>query len=163
VAGVDKGRDWEKEMKEVDKLLAKLPAADPYFTDGSAPTVRRPAAHAPVTAHGAGPARPHERLGTWLRVGMGVALSLGLAAWPYSHQCGLRLIFYMIGVGTVVLAGVWGALASWKRHQGLAHVLALGVTLWGLALAANVLLPRFGFTSPAANWICPDLPAPVAH
>ena len=147
----EKERDWDKEMKEVDKLLAKLPAADPYLV-GSAPTVRKPAAHAPVAA----PSRAHERLGTWLRVGLGVLLAVGTAAWPYSHQCGLRLIFYMIGAGTVVVAGGWSAISSWRRHLGVAHVIALVVTLWGLTLTAGILLPRIGYTTPAALWLCPE-------
>jgi len=155
----DKEKDWNKEMKEVDKLLAKLPAADPYLSGGSAPTLRKPAAHAPVVTPGGTPARAHERLGTWMRVGLGVLLALGMAGWPYSHQCGLRLIFYTIGVGTVVVAGVWSAISSWKRRLGLAHVLSLTVTLWGLTLAAGVLLPRLGYTSPGANWLCPEPPA----
>jgi len=154
----EKERDWDKEMKEVDKLLAKLPAADPYLV-GSAPTVRKPAAHASVAA----PSRAHERLGTWLRVGLGVLLAVGTAAWPYSHQCGLRLIFYMIGVGTVVVAGAWSAISSWKRHLGLAHVIALVVTFWGLTLTAGILLPRIGYTTPAALWLCPEPPAPRSH
>jgi len=161
VADKEKEKDWDKEMKEVDKLLAKLPAADPYL--GSAPTVRRPAAHAPVVAPGGAPTRAHEKVGTWLRVGLGVLLALGMAGWPYSHQCGLRLIFYMIGVATVVVAGVWSAISSWKRRLGLAHVLSLAVTLWGLALTADIFLPRMGYTTPAGIWLCPEPPVPPAR
>ena len=160
----EKERDWDKEMKEVDKLLAKLPAADPYLV-GSAPTVRKPAAHAPAAGGGgpgAAPARAHERLGTWLRVGLGVLLTLGMAAWPYSHQCGLRLIFYMIGVGTVVVAGAWSAISSWRRRLGLAHVVSLVVTLWGLTLTAGIFGPRI-YATPTALWLCPEPPAPPRH
>src|SRR5438094_2315153 len=119
-------------MKEVDKLLSKLPAADPYLA--GAPTVRKPAAHAPHGPPGAAPSRAQERLGTWLRVGLGVLLALGMAAWPYSHQCGLRLIFYMIGVTNVVVAGVWSAISSWTLPLGLAYVLLRAGTLSCLAL-----------------------------
>ncbi len=157
----EKERDWDKEMKEVDKLLAKLPAADPYLV-GSAPTVRKPAAHAPGGTPGAAPSRAHERVGTWLRVGLGVLLALGMAAWPYSHQCGLRLIFYMIGVGTVVVAGAWSAISSWRRRLGLAHVVSLVVTLWGLTLTAAIFGPRI-YAAPAALWLCPEPPALPRH
>ncbi len=160
-ADKERDRDWDKEMKEVDKLLSKLPAADPYLA--GAPTVRKPAAHAPHGPPGAAPSRAQERLGTWLRVGLGVSLALGMAAWPYSHQCGLRLIFYMIGVTTVVVAGVWSAISSWKRRLGLAHVLSLAVTLWGLALTADIFLPRMGYTTPAGIWLCPEPPVPPAR
>ena len=40
-ADKERDRDWDNEMKEVDKLLSKLPAADPYLA--GAPTVRKPA------------------------------------------------------------------------------------------------------------------------
>src|SRR2546430_16044719 len=148
-------------MKEVDKLLSKLPGADPSLA--GAPTVRKPAAHAPQGPPGSASSRARGRLGTWLRVGLGVLLALGLAAWPYSHQCGLRLIFYMIGVATVVVAGVGSAISSWKRRLGLAHVLSLAVTLWGLALPADIFLPRMGYTTPAGGWVCPQPPGAPAR
>jgi len=45
-ADKERDRDWDKEMKEVDKLLSKLPAADPYLA--GAPTVRKQAAPLPM-------------------------------------------------------------------------------------------------------------------
>ena len=38
MAGKEKERDWDREMREVDKLLAKLPDADPTLGRG-VPTV----------------------------------------------------------------------------------------------------------------------------
>ena len=160
MAGKDKeikDRDWDREMREVDKLLAKLPEADPSLGRG-APTVPRayaaPGTHA--TPSGEVRAAAGARLTTWIRVGLGLMLGVGMMVWPYSHVCGLKLIFYTIGAGTVVVAGVWSGMSSWKRRMGLAHLLSLGLVIWGLALAAAVVLPRIGYANQAAAWFCPE-------
>jgi len=159
VAGKDKeikDRDWDREMREVDKLLAKLPEADPSLGRG-APTVPRAyPAHGVPTPHPDSPAGARARLSTWVRVGLGLALGVGMLVWPYSHVCGLKVIFYTIGAGTVVVAGVWSSMSSWKRRMGLAHLLSLGLVIWGLALAAGVVLPRIGYANQSAAWFCPE-------
>ena len=72
MADIDKDRDWDKEMAEVDRLLKKLPAADPSLgrPSGGEPTVRRPAA-APGSAWsggaGGGPPSARDRVGTWAK------------------------------------------------------------------------------------------------
>ena len=152
-----KDRDWDREMREVDKLLAKLPDADPTLGRGAA-TV--PRAHAAPGTHGTPsaetPAGARARLTTWIRVGLGLMLGVGMLVWPYSHVCGLKLIFYMIGAGTVTVAGVWSGMSSWRRRMGLAHLLSLGLVLWGLVLAASVVLPRAGYANQTAVWFCPE-------
>ena len=151
-----KDRDWDREMREVDKLLAKLPEADSTLGRG-APTVPRAYAaqgvHTPQTG---GPAAAGSRLATWFRVGLGLALGVGMLVWPYGHVCGFKLLFYMIGAGTVVIAGVWSGVSSWRRRMGLAHVLSLGLIVWGLLLAAGVTLPRIGYANQSADWFCPE-------
>lgn len=157
MAGKDKeikDRDWDREMREVDKLLAKLPDAEPSLGHG-APTVPR-AYPAHGTPSAEGPAAAGARLTTWIRVGLGLALGVGMLVWPYSHVCGVKLIFYTIGASTVVVAGVWSGISSWKRRMGLAHLLSLGLVLWGLVLAAAVVLPRAGYANQAAIWFCPE-------
>jgi hypothetical protein len=158
VASKEKERehDWDREMREVDKLLAKLPEADPTLGRG-VPTVPKTA---PVSSPGAmGPTTGStgvSALATWFRVGLGVVLGIGMMVWPYSHVCGAKLLFYLIGASTVVVAGGWGGFSSWRRRLGLAHVLSLGVVLWGLALVAAVALPRMGYASHPAIWFCPE-------
>ncbi len=156
MAGKEKDRDWDREMREVDKLLAKLPEADPAL-GRDVPTVPRayPAqvAHPP---HAEGPAAAGARLTTWVRVGLGLLLGVGMLVWPYSHVCGAKLLFYMIGAGTVIVAGVWSGVSSWRRRLGLAHLLSLGIVLWGLVLAAGVVLPRVGYANQSAIWFCPE-------
>jgi hypothetical protein len=164
VAGKEKERDWDREMAEVDKLLSKLPEADPYLRGSGAPAPHRPAAPggSALAAPGAGAAAAG-RLGTWARVGLGLLIGIGMTQWPYTHGCGLKLWFYLIGVGAVLVAGVWSSISSWRRRLGVAHLLSQGLVIWGLVLAAREVLPRVGYAKVAATWFCPDIPAPTPH
>ena len=156
----EKERDWDREMREVDKLLAKLPEADPALGRGvpTVPVSPRAAGAPGVGAPGAvhpGPARGRAWLSTWLRVGLGLALAVGMLAWPYTHACGLKLVFYLIGATTVTVAGVWSALTSWKRRLGVAHALSIVLIIWGLALAGRQILPRVYGKQPIP-FFCPE-------
>ena len=161
MADKEKERDWDREMREVDKLLAKLPDADPTLGRGpiragatagggggvgGVPTIRT----TPYLAGGRGFAS------TWLRLGLGLLLGVGMLVWPYSHICGLKLLFYMLGIATLIVAGVWSALSSWKHRQGFAHLLSLTLVWWGLTLAAAAVLPRVGYAGQEAIWLCPE-------
>jgi hypothetical protein len=161
----DKPRDWDKELAEVDRLLAKLPHADPTLGRGAkGPPPKSPGAGAPGHAAVLGPAvsSPRDRLGVWVRVGLALLLGLAMTQWPYSHACGLRLGFYLVGVGAVIAGAVWGALGSWRHRMGPAHGLSIGVLVWGLALLAGEVLPRTGYARTAAAWFCPEPPAAVS-
>jgi len=145
-----KERDWDREMRQVDKLLAKLPDADPALGRG-VPTVPV----SPRPAIGIGPARGRAWITTWMRVGLGLALGVGMLVWPYTHACGLKLVFYLIGATAVTVAGVWSALTSWKRRLGIAHTLSIILIIWGLALAGRQLLPRLYGKIPVP-FFCPE-------
>ena len=160
-----KDRDWDQEMREVDRLLAKLPTHEPHAA--------HPGAHGgggdatATRASGAARARSSgEWLGTWARVALGLLIGIGMTQWPYTHGCGMRLDFYLIGVLAVIVAGVWSSLSSWRRRMGLAHILSQLLIIWGLVLAAREVLPRVGYSRMTALWFCPDVeptPAPVPH
>ena len=156
-----KDRDWDREMREVDKLLAKLPDADPTLGRGvpTVPVSPRPAiggvGGAPGGLHPGGPARGRAWLTTWIRVGLGLALAVGMLAWPYTHSCGLKLTFYLIGATTVTVAGIWSALSSWKRRLAWAHGLSIVLIIWGLALAGRQILPRVYGNQPIP-FFCPE-------
>ena len=165
MADIQKERDWDKEMAEVDRLLKKLPNADPTLgrggSGGAEPTLRRSAA---TPAHGTpsgGMYAVGGRLGTWMKVGLGVLVGIGVApgVWPYSHGCGLHVIFYLLGVTTVVAAGVWASISSWRRRLGFAHVIAQILIVWGILLMTREVLPRVG-AKPALPWLCPDVTTP---
>jgi hypothetical protein len=78
-----------------------------------------------------------------------------MTQWPYSHGCGIKLFLYLGAAGLVVVAGLWGAISSWRRRMGLAHSFALIVVLTGLVLVAREVLPRVGYARQASTWICP--------
>lgn len=149
-----KDRDWDHEMREVDRLLAKLPEADPHLVSGSAPTLKKPV---PAAATGRSAAEPtgSEWLGAWARVALGLLIGVGMTQWPNAHECGLNLLFYGVGVGAVLAAGLWSSVASWKRRLAVAHVLSLLLIVWGLSLAARAVLPRVGYARDPAVWLCP--------
>lgn len=157
MAGTEKERDWDKEMAEVDRLLKKLPNADPHLKGGQ-PSGKRPRVSDTPTApmpRVAGPGGG--QVSTWARVILGLLVGIGMTQWPYSHGCGLRLIFYLCGVLAVITAGLWSSLSSWRRRLGLAHILSQGLIIWGLVLAARVVLPRVGYAKSEGMWLCPDV------
>jgi hypothetical protein len=151
-------RDWDKEMAEVDRLLKKLPEADPTLGRGGEPTLKRPAV-SPAGAPGA-PPTAREWLGTWAKVALGVLVGVGVApgVWPYTHGCGLYLIFYLVGVATVLAAGLWASVASWRRRLGVAHVISQVLIVWSILLVTREVVPRVGATATAV-WLCPDVPS----
>ena len=145
-------RDWDKEMAEIDKVLAKTPPAQlTERSGGGASPAARGARGGDVTA----PAGRRAVLSTWFRVGLGVALAAGMTQWPYFHACGTPLFLYLGAVGMVGLSGIWGLITSWRRRIGLAHTISFVVLLAGLGLAASAILPRVGYAKGAATWICP--------
>jgi len=162
VAASEREHDWDKEMAEVDRLLKKLPEADATVgrDPGSAPTVKKPAV-VPGAPGGTADARASGRewLGTWARVALGVLVGIGVApgVWPYSHGCGVRLIFYLVGVATVVAAGLWASVSSWRGRLGFAHVVSQVLIVWGIVLVTREVLPRVGSANAATLWLCPDV------
>lgn len=147
-----KERDWDREMREVDKLLAKLPDADPTLGRGE----RRPPLGGAPTVRTT-PATPgRDAAGTWLKLGLGVLLGVGMLVWPYSHVCGLKLFLYLLGIAMLIVAGTWSALAAWRSRQGWAHLLSLLLVWWGLSLAGAVVLPRVGYAGQQGLWLCPE-------
>lgn len=154
----DKARDWDKELAEVDRLLAKLPHADPTLGRGPAPGAHKPGTPAAAQAlqHARETAGAPKPLAVWIRVGLASLVGLAMTQWPYSHVCGLKEMFYLIGAGAVVASSVWGAWGAWRRRIGLAHGLSIGLLVWGLALVTFEVLPRIGYAAKAATWFCPE-------
>jgi hypothetical protein len=143
-------RDWDKELAEVDRLLNQLPSHREEQVSAQASKRAQPAARPGGAAADPGGGR----IGTWARVGLGLLLGIGMPLWPYDHACGIKLFLYFGGVLTVIVAGVWSSLSSWKRRMGRAHLLSQLLVIWGLVLAAEVILPRWGYAKEAATWFC---------
>jgi hypothetical protein len=148
-------RDWDKELADIDKIIAKTPPGQLAGQPGSAP----PALPAPKGGGSPPPAAQRAgkgaALSTWLRVLLGVALAVGMTQWPYFRACGTSLFLYLGATGIVVLAGLWGAVSSWRRRMGAAHTISLLVMLAGGVLAAREVLPRIGYAKGSAVWWCP--------
>ena len=151
----EKPRDWDRELAEIDKIIAKTPATPPQRTPGSAPVPAppQPGAAAPAAAP-ALPARRGARAGAWLVTLLVAALAIGIPFWPYGQACGIGLIGYVAAVGVLVLASIWALVVTWRQRVGLAHALATITLLWGLGLAAAVFLPRIGYASASLGWNC---------
>jgi hypothetical protein len=154
----DERRDWDKELAEIDKLMGKAPPPAP--PSAALPAARpKGAAHAPSAAPPvASASRGVSRgtaLGTWSRAIAGAVLAGAMTQWPYAHGCGGGLLLFTLAAGAVVVAGLWGAGASWRNRSAAAHVLSLVVTGWGIGLIAAVVLPRIGYAAIAQSWLCP--------
>ncbi len=147
-------RDWDKEMAEIDKIIAQAPP--PQVGSGSAAPAAR---SAPAPTRAPAPAAPSvvgrgARFSTWLRVGLGVALAAAMTQWPYIHACGVPLMLYLGAVGVVLISGAWGMVSSWHRRMAAAHIISLAVLIWGGILLAATLLPRVGYAGQVATWFC---------
>ena len=151
-------RDWDKEMAEIDKIIAKQPVAAPGGS-GQGSVSRGGQAALPAPQRAAAPVASRsgrEGLVTWIKVllGAGVATAVALA-WPYAHGCGIALYGYLAAAAGVALVGLWGVVASWKSRMAFAHTLALLATLTGAVLVAKVMLDRSSYAKLPGSWTCP--------
>lgn len=158
--------DWDKELAKIDKQLASmsdadlvaeparpaLPAGKPA---GKAPAQRQSAAVSPDSA------APGSRAATFAlygRIGLSVALGVGMMFWPYDAKCGTGLGLYLGAVAAVMISGIWSAVWSWRHRAARLHSLSLLIVLWGIVLGALDVLPRIGYAKPSllhpATWAC---------
>lgn len=77
-----------------------------------------------------------------------------MTQWPYAHACGFELGLYLAAVGMVIVVGAWGGLFAWKNRLVLAHIVSLGLLVWGFVLGAGQVLPRVGYAMEQATWGC---------
>lgn len=151
----EKPRDWDKEMADIDKIIAAAPAGPPALPVPAGQAVRAPTAPAagPVPARAGGLGK-YARLFTWVRLTLGLLLGAAMTQWPYTHGCGLPLFAYLGGALAVLVAAIWSGVSSWKTRSGFAHALSLGLLVWGAFLAAREVLPRIGYAKESAEWMC---------
>ena len=139
-----------REAAVVDSLIRKLRPYDTSYVS------QRPAASTRPLAHEAPTRAPISTARVWSCVGLGVLVGAALPYWPYDRTCGSWLLLYLVAVGTVLVAGIWGARVSWKGRFGFAHVIAVCTIIWGLALTAEQVLPRVGYAKARLAWRCHD-------
>lgn len=162
----DPPRDWDKELAEIDKLIAAgagpVPAGAPAVQRAGGPGGGAPA-RSPVGPSSVADVGRRAILFTWLRVVLGVLLGAGLTQWPYERSCGLPLFGYLGGVAALVAVALSALASSWKSRSGFAHVLSVGLLFWGSTLAALEVLPRIGYAKQSAAWLCEKRPTPPAQ
>jgi VIT1/CCC1 family predicted Fe2+/Mn2+ transporter len=140
-----------QEAAVVDSLIRKLRPFDRSYGSERTSTIgARPLSRMrPIKA-------PMSTAAVWSCVGLCVLLGAALPQWPYAKACGWWLLLYMVAVGTVVVAGIWGARVSWRSRLGFAHIIAVCTIIWGLALTAQEVLPRVGYAKVRLAWRCHD-------
>jgi hypothetical protein len=142
-------RDWDAEMRKIDQQISSIPSQ-------SAAPVRAPAQSAGI----APPAARAETstFGVMARLGLACVLGVAIVFWPYGARCGFGVAGYLGAVATLIVAGVWSSIWTWKHRAAKAHAVSLLLLTWGIVLAAADVLPRVGYAKPTANhpanWTC---------
>lgn len=144
------GRDWDAEMKKIDRQLEAVSDEALLPSKGA----KSPAAR--VQAESA--QRSTSTIGVFARLSLAVVLGVAILFWPYSARCGVGLALYLGAVATLITAGVWSSVWTWRHRSAGGHSLALLLVVWGLVLAAVDVLPRVGYAKPTAAhpalWSC---------
>jgi hypothetical protein len=152
----ERPRDWDKELANIDKVIARQGSAPPPAPTGApVPTPARPSPGAPATRTG------HVVL-TWFWVCLAIALAAALLLWPYDKTCGVQLTFYLGAVGMTWVFALLGAFSAWMHRRAFAHILSLLVLAWAGVAAAREILPRTGYAKESRTWLCPSAPAAPA-
>jgi hypothetical protein len=134
-------RDWDKELADIDRAIAKQqPGGGPVTGGASRVPQRRFVALA------------------WFWALLSVLLAVALVVWPFDNTCGVRLIFFLGACLLTLLAGVLGAFTSWAHRQGPAFLLSLLAFLFAGIMATREILPRAGYAREARPWTCPPPP-----
>jgi hypothetical protein len=161
-------RDWEKELAEIDRKLASVPAEPEVAPPpaGRVPAKARPAPVAPpardVGVATAAPvaARRHWKatVGLLVRLLITAVLLAAVVIWPYDTRCGPWLAGYLATIGVTALSAVWASVASWRHRGALVHLLSLGMLVTAVVYGAMEVLPRVGYAMPdpahPAMWAC---------
>jgi hypothetical protein len=137
-------RDWDKELANIDRAIARQPAPAPVAPSSGAHPV---------------PRRRFIAL-AWFWTVLAIVLGVALVLWPYDKNCGIRLIFFLGAALLAAIMALLGAFASWAHRQGMAMVLSLLVIVWAGVMAAREILPRTGYARESRGWTCPA-PAPA--
>lgn len=146
MTGHPPGRDWDKELAKIDKQLESVSDSQLFpEKKGATPAQKAQVATERATAS------------SWpalIRLGLSVALGVGVLFWPYAHRCGVGLAGFLAVVSAVVASGVWSATWTWRHRTGKAHALSILLIVWGLVLGATEVLPRIGYAKQALTWSC---------
>ena len=150
-------RDWDKELAEIDKVIASdkggLPGNVPALAPGKG--APRAAISAPATVSSQSLTRHRDKLGVWFRTLLGIAGAAALPFWPYGKSCGTMLYLYLLAALAIAVTGIWAMRGAWTHRRGVAHIGGLLVLLAGLSFAAIEILQRTGYAAVRLGWTCP--------
>lgn len=98
--------------------------------------------------------------GAIIRIGLSLAVGVGIYFWPYARDCGSGLFWFLGAALVVMIGGLWSVRWTWRGRMPRAHALSLAIVLWGLAVSAMQVLPRAGYMPISAaatttKWFCP--------
>ena len=142
-------RDWDAEMRKIDQQISSIPSqsAAPVRAHAQSAGIAPPAARAETST-----------FGVMARLGLACVLGVAIVFWPYGARCGFGVAGYLGAVATLIVAGVWSSIWTWKHRAAKAHAVSLLLLTWGIVLAAADVLPRVGYAKPTANhpanWTC---------
>lgn len=141
--------DFDKQMADIDKAMADMPAPAPV----PAPV---PAAQGAkrVTPDRAPSGGRRAVVSVWVRLVLVTLLAVGLTVWPYEYQCGAGLFAYLGAAAVTFGTGLWIAIGTWQLRLPIPHVLSLLVSLSGLMLIAHEVALRIGYTAAHLTWFC---------
>jgi hypothetical protein len=148
------GQRTDPDAVEVERLLSQLQRGR------GGPVPPPPPPHRPAySIAGLGQPKPASFTlpsipGVWARTALGALLGVALTQWPYAATCGIGLGLKVAATLVVAIAGVWAASGSWRRRMPAAHITALLIIAWGLALLTHEVLPRTSYWSDPAPWVC---------
>jgi hypothetical protein len=144
-------RNWDAELKKIDRAMEGM-SDEAMFPSRAA---RTPEARAVATEA----QRTTTTLGVFVRLSLATLLGVAIVFWPYAARCGIGLATYLAAVITLVGAGGWSAVWTWRHRAAKSHLLSLLLLAWGLVLGAIEVLPRTGYAVPTAShpatWTCP--------
>ena len=139
--------NWKAELKKIERE---------YDTHGATGKPGR------ISANGlASTSLTREELtnGAMLRIGLSVAVAVGICFWPYARDCGSGLFWFLGAAVVVVVGGLWSVQWTWRGRMARCHTLSLLIVLWGLSVGAMEVLPRTGYvamsSATTARWFCP--------
>jgi hypothetical protein len=143
-------RDWDAELKKVDRVLESVSDEALLPTKGA----DAPQQKAQIVEK----QKSTKTFGVMLRLALAVALGVGIVFWPYDTRCGVGLFGYLAATGMVSITGIWSAIWTWRHRSARGHLLSLLLVAWGGILAAREVLPRIGYANPTearpAIWFC---------
>ena len=154
-AAKDGPRDWDKELADIDKLIAVPPTP---AAGSRQPAAGRQSAPAPIAGSRLPVAAPGGRratAATWLWFLLAVLLGTGLTwFWPYAKTCGNGLYAYLASIGAFGLASLWSTVWSWRTRNAAVHFLSIALLFWAATLGAREVLPRIDYAKQEMTWRC---------